>query len=1597
MQRYIDQIGDVNNDNVSDVSITKKWSNNRRYNTLNVNKDALRSMGVDLTDEIREIKEKMQAMDPLVDVNLFDINKMTDQYDQFEALLQRAETLRRVNEAKESSAPLLEQAIEESAGGKHWYNQMWGDTVVTNMQEAVDEYNNMLKEIGALTEEDILKINEDWDGFLQKKADTEGYETLRDALQALAREFSVTTEGADKLEKAIRATTNPKQIYGGKSADFFDWLKDGRVQMKQAEKDIVKFGKEIAALTRSQNFKKDIYVEGADGSKTLKTVVDTDAAALYIEEVIKGLQERLKGNGEETGYHFATGFIESTLENLKNFGFSDGDIQAIADQLNMNRILPMIKQMAGEQRIDVDKVYTEEEINKLAEDMKTYMIGKGGEFQEVGEKYAEFILKGLQIILKTGGGEADKVLDDWQKDLIRQIEGDELGVEVTTKVKNKLVKDIKDSDDLKKFWQETFKKEFDAAKSYIESQNLLIQNTVKWNIGTDLNFGDTKQLTDLLKTLRGYRSQADSSNLKAAKDQIPYLDGLIGTLETYLAMVALADKNNQSFGKTQRDKYQQDQQKKLEKQRQEAERIKREQEQKAREAKQKAEREAREAEQKEHERQRKLLDDYRERIRVIKDARSEYKKLIDDGFAEADALKTIKVSFKIWFDHGILKKGDLDDLEHYEQAIDNIVNLARQLRGSQFEDIKKAVGNIEEDAIKLKNELDRIKFKDMKDNFLAKVEKDLGDIQRAWKMFEDVLSKTGDYGLATKFAAREISDPLQKNDMRASRMSELLWDYIRKTGLEVGMKIGSFGGYNISDDLFSKNVAYNMTDKELDEYVRKVMHAQLESISNPERRKQATEELSSMTEGLVKLLKEWRKSLQDEKDATKLRAAEILGSATYLDTQRAKIETDYAETIRSLRLKKENGEYYIPEESEEAAEQAKAKRDYELFLLSEEYQRYMNSIETLTVDEVRNTAQYIRAQLSEAFRKGIIDANTYTEKNKDVNDLLEKNLPYRFPFMSNGRKPIYEQVGRWFFDPTEENNKNALQGWRGDVGRRLDAQYGKKAEEQDENLINALEILAGLLDKILNGTATNKDIKIAGNLGGLVAGWGSASESKKDRILHEAKANDEENAERNQGGDTDKKVRHFKDVVDDIVKALTALKDGLDFFRDFFDSLGMEGAANAVGDAGTVVGGALNGASAMGGMMGQLGQIAPALGKLGPYGAAAGAALGLVSGIAQAGDAKRQRQIEALRRDVQQIDNTLNLIKNLREKTLGYDTGQRRRELAQRYANQGKWITLPALLGMKSKTVFTGSASSEAMYDYYMRGGVDGNGYSQELNALKKQREDYLEMYDKENGKKKKSKEDLEEYRNKVAELDIQIMEYTSNLAKELWSIDLTGWASQIGDALMTAFENGTNAAAAFRDSVQDIMRSVVKSMMVKGIIEPMFEKLQDKLFGENGTFDIENPQATMGATLAALSDFFKNDANKMITSAQEFYEGANNIMEQSLGYGLDAKDSSKNMADSITSTASEETMGIVAGYLSALRQDVGVNRIMLTGFMNESWPSYIDMVTTANQSLTAVDRNTEQIMIMMRDGQGALYERVERMSRRLDNFANGIDRLHTA
>jgi hypothetical protein len=465
------------------------------------------------------------------------------------------------------------------------------------------------------------------------------------------------------------------------------------------------------------------------------------------------------------------------------------------------------------------------------------------------------------------------------------------------------------------------------------------------------------------------------------------------------------------------------------------------------------------------------------------------------------------------------------------------------------------------------------------------------------------------------------------------------------------------------------------------------------------------------------------------------------------------------------------------------------------------------------------------------------------------------------------------------------------------------------------------------LNKVASEFETRGFLGIQGGAGAYLNGgyqgligyhWNKASKLRSEGKVSEAKE------EENKAKSMEKQMR----AADQLVKAFDDLSKGANLIADMFDALGMEGASNAFGHAAGVLGNMASGASS--------------LSAFGPYGMAVGAAIGGITSIAQLHDKKRERQIEDLRRDVQKIDNTLNLIRSLRERTLGYDKGNLRRQLAAQYTGN--------------------SDTDKAMYEYYSRGGLNGNGYRQELTALQKQREDYQKMYDAENGKKKKSKEALEEYKSKMAELDITIQNFAKDLADELFGIDLKGWADQIGDALMNAFENGEDAAEAFKDTVQDIMGQVVSRMMSLGIIQPMMERLQTKLFGKNGTggsFDATNPEGTIDAAMRDVADFFGDggDGQKMIEAAETFYENWQSFLKSR---GLSLESSEKQTGASATiKSITEQTADLLASYLNAIRLDVSVDRALLAQYI----PMFYTSMTSASESLKNIEQHTAAIM----------------------------------
>lgn len=349
---------------------------------------------------------------------------------------------------------------------------------------------------------------------------------------------------------------------------------------------------------------------------------------------------------------------------------------------------------------------------------------------------------------------------------------------------------------------------------------------------------------------------------------------------------------------------------------------------------------------------------------------------------------------------------------------------------------------------------------------------------------------------------------------------------------------------------------------------------------------------------------------------------------------------------------------------------------------------------------------------------------------------------------------------------------------------------------------------------------------------------------------------------------------------------------------------------------------------------------------------AAGAALGLVGGIAQAHDKRLQRKIEKMQEDVSKIESYTQVISKAQERTLGYDYGHVIRSYQKMY-NTGE-------------TNVSGSALGAMQQYYAAAGGGDITGYEQQYNLLVQKRRDYSDMYNAENKKKKKSKSSLEEYKSKIAELDDQIKYFSEDIAKNLYSIDLKSWADQLSDALMTAFENGDDAAEAFKNSVTSILQSLTKQMISLGVMQPLFDNLRNKLFGytdsngavHKGSFDASHPDSNKDQWMSDISEALGKDGYiyNGVESSKILFDKMENLVEKS---GNTLLNSGSSSAGSSIKGITEQTADILASYLNAIRADVSVLRQLQSGKAADYMDSMSLMAQSQVQYQSQIAANT--------------------------------------
>lgn len=268
----------------------------------------------------------------------------------------------------------------------------------------------------------------------------------------------------------------------------------------------------------------------------------------------------------------------------------------------------------------------------------------------------------------------------------------------------------------------------------------------------------------------------------------------------------------------------------------------------------------------------------------------------------------------------------------------------------------------------------------------------------------------------------------------------------------------------------------------------------------------------------------------------------------------------------------------------------------------------------------------------------------------------------------------------------------------------------------------------------------------------------------------------------------------------------------------------------------------------------------------------------------------------------------------------------------------------------------------QALKGHGFTSGGNVSAYGAEYLALLEQRKEVEKQMMLENNKKDKDDDKLTDYREQIAELNEQIRQYAKNLAKELYGIDISGWANKLGESLVTAFENGENAAEAFHKTVNDILKDIVKNMVIQDWIKPKLVALETTLFGKDGEgngilSNINNPQEAINKALPIINKTLNGLENE-VPAIQAFLSAIDNQLGGALTSYSEGSSSMTISAKGLT----EETGDLLASYVNAIRADVSINRGYMQTLVEISIPK---MSVIAESQLKQLGQILEQTKLI--------------------------------
>ena len=604
-------------------------------------------------------------------------------------------------------------------------------------------------------------------------------------------------------------------------------------------------------------------------------------------------------------------------------------------------------------------------------------------------------------------------------------------------------------------------------------------------------------------------------------------------------------------------------------------------------------------------------------------------------------------------------------------------------------------------------------------------------------------------------------------------------------------------------------------------------------------------------------------------------AADIIAQTASTQEKIAAIYAKYETPIAQAKEAGDNGlAYRYTRQRDKEVNSVKT----EAFNKSSDYITFFGAVSQLGMDRASEIASQIRENINQALADGTIDAREYGKQIQQLDEQLNK--------LSSGKKNFFNAGLSGVAEQRVQNANEKIT-----AGAALKQEGERLAQEATTRLLDALK---------------NSDWD------GVAKATAEVQEGKKKAKEGENKI--KEGQEEAKAANKFKKAMSAVSVAADKINAnIQGVVAAFNDIKDTASALGVDTESNAWQDA-TAFFDSLNGISnsissiATSAMSGNVGGVIQGV---------VGIFTSPFKAFAAAHDAKQERQIKLAERNITELERLRNDVKTAIENTLGgvysykmdKDTKATLKKVTDNYKKGQKLQKSGVLIGYNGPyTSDTYNAAKKSLAE-------PDNAFLAEQASLMAQKDEMQRQLNAEQGKKKKDKDKIADYKQEIKEMETTIKQLATDFLKDIYGVDMKSWASQLTDAVVSAWEKGEDAIDAYKKKARDMVKDLTKNILSQKIMEKA----------------LEGPLEALTTTIKQKGRLEPED---VVNVADELYKQTDDavynitaILESLKDKGLDLSATGDSSLTNGIKNITEETADILASYVNAIRLDVSVNR----------------------------------------------------------------------